>query len=282
MPLLLLPVCAAVVLWAAPQWIFMWGLAVSIYAGLKWLTFADSAAARNAPLAGKLSYLFLWCGMNADSFLAGQRETYARPAMREWTLAVAKIALGFSLIYLAVPQLRQFGTLAVGWTGMVGLAFVLHFGLLHIVSLAWRTASYNAPPIMNKPHVSTSLAEFWGKRWNTAFRDLAHRYVFRPVVKRRGLMVATLAVFVASAFVHEIVTTPAAGGGYGLPSLYFLLQGTALLFERSRVGKRWNLGSGVSGRIYCLIVILAPAVICFPPAFLENVTLPMLDAIGVR
>ena len=42
LPLVVLPV--AVVLFTSewPSWLFMWTLAFSIYAGLKWLSFADS------------------------------------------------------------------------------------------------------------------------------------------------------------------------------------------------------------------------------------------------
>lgn len=279
-PLLAIPTLTAVLLFQAPRWVFMWALAVSIYAGLKWLTFADTPERKSAPLTRQLGYLFLWCGMNARSFLAGPKATHTKPTLTQWLLAFAKVALGFALIYLAVPWMQRFGTLAAGWTGMVGIAFVLHFGLLHVLALCWQAAGYTAPPIMNKPHRSVSLGEFWGKRWNTAFRDLAHRYVFRPLVTGRGVVFATMAVFVASAFVHEIVITPSAGGGYGLPSIYFLLQGMALLAERSRFGKRLGLGRGPIGRAYCLIVIALPAVICFPPVFIERVTMPLMQAMG--
>lgn len=283
-PLLSVVLCSSV--FAAPRWLFMWSLAVSIYAGLKWLTFAEAQRGASTlttetiPLSRKLAYLFLWCGMNARSFLRGPTNKQTRPALSEWTWASLKIGLGFGLIYLAVPALQSVHWLAVGWVGMGGIAFLLHFGVLHVISLFWQARGYAAPPIMNKPHHSASLAEFWGKRWNTAFRDLAHRYIFRPLAPRRGVLFATMAVFVASAIVHEVVISPSARGGYGLTSLYFLLQGAALLVERSRLGKTLGLGAGLRGRMYCLAIIVAPAVICFPPVFIRNVTLPLLNAIG--
>src|SRR5215467_10544620 len=48
MPLVILPVAARLLTAAAPRWLQMWSLAVSIYGGLKWLSFAASPAARDA------------------------------------------------------------------------------------------------------------------------------------------------------------------------------------------------------------------------------------------
>lgn len=281
-PLVVLPVLLGVVLsaWEVPRWVLMWSLAFSIYACLKWLTLLDTPERREAPLTRQAAYLLLWAGMNARTFLAGPSPARPRPAAREWALAFGKVVLGFVLIHAAVPRLLAWNELLAGWVGMAGIAFVLHFGVLHVVSLAWQAAGYSAPPIMHKPHRAVSLAEFWGRRWNTAFRDLAHRYVFKPLAPARGVLVATLAVFVASAAIHEVVITPSAQGGSGLPSLYFLLQGAAQLFERSTLGKRLGLGAGWRGRVYCLLVIALPAVMCFPPAFIHRVTLPFLQALG--
>ena len=73
-----------------------------------------------------------------------------------------------------------------GWVGMVGIVLTLHFGLFHLLSCAWRSAGVEARPLMNDPLASQSVSEFWGRRWNTAFRDLAHRFLFRPLSARLG------------------------------------------------------------------------------------------------
>lgn len=69
---------------------------------------------------------------------------------------------------------------------MAGLIFVLHFGSFHLLSCAWRAAGVDARPLMHWPVAATSLADFWGRRWNTAFRDLTHRFLFRPLTRRLG------------------------------------------------------------------------------------------------
>jgi D-alanyl-lipoteichoic acid acyltransferase DltB (MBOAT superfamily) len=144
------------------------------------------------------------------------------------------------------------------------------------LSLIWRRAGVDARPIMNAPALAGSLSDFWGRRWNLAFRDLSHRWVFRPLVGRSGIAMATMGVFVVSGVIHDLVISLSAGSGLGRPTLYFTLQGAALLLERSRAGKVIGLGGGIFGRAFTVLVVLAPVGLLFHTAFIERVVLPML------
>jgi len=89
-----------------------------------------------------------------------------------------------------------------------------------------------------------------------------------------------MVVFLFSGLLHDLVISIPARGGYGWPTLYFLLQGLALLFERGSIGRPLGLGSGWRGRIFALTIAGAPAFWLFHPAFIRNVIIPMLNAIG--
>jgi alginate O-acetyltransferase complex protein AlgI len=140
----------------------------------------------------------------------------------------------------------------------------------------------DARPLMNWPVVSASLSEFWGRRWNTAFRDLAHRFLFRPLAGRLGPRAGLAAGFLFSGAVHDLVISAPAGGGYGLPTLYFVVQGLGLLAERSRAGRRLRLDGGWRGRGFTALVVVGPAFGLFHPPFVRGVVLPFLAAIGAR
>jgi D-alanyl-lipoteichoic acid acyltransferase DltB (MBOAT superfamily) len=163
---------------------------------------------------------------------------------------------------------------------MTGLIFLLHFGTFHLLSCAWRAAGVDAKPLMNWPLLSASVGEFWGRRWNTAFRDLTHRFLFRPLLGWFGPRAGVAAGFLFSGVVHDLVISVPAGGGYGWPTLYFALQGLGLLAERSRFGKSLGLGGGWKGRAFTAGVVAGPACGLFHPPFVLGVVLPFLAAVG--
>ena len=143
-----------------------------------------------------------------------------------------------------------------------------------------RAAGVDAKPLMVWPILAANVSDFWGKRWNTAFRDLTHRFLFRPLSSRLGARVGLAAGFLFSGIVHDLVISVPAGGGYGWPTLYFVIQGLGLLFERSRAGKALGLGKGWKGRAFAAVVIVAPAGGLFHQPFILVVMLPFLTAIG--
>jgi alginate O-acetyltransferase complex protein AlgI len=165
---------------------------------------------------------------------------------------------------------------------MAGIVFLLHFGLFHVLSCAWRTVGVDAKPLMNWPILSQSVGEFWGKRWNLAFRDITHRFLFRPFAARWSARSGLAAVFLFSGVVHDLVISLPAGAGYGLPTLYFVIQGAAMLVERTKRAKKFGLGEGWRGRAFTAAVVLGPACGLFHPWFAREVVLPFLDAIGAK
>lgn len=263
---------------AVPEWMQMWSTAVAIYVACKVLSW--SVRTVHAPVWKHVAYLIIWPGMNADRFLQRSSHPVRKPHWPEWFFAVTKFLFGVILIYGIVPEMSGFGNVAQGWAGMIGLVFVLHFGLFHLLSCGFRAVGIEADPLMDWPLCATSVAEFWGQRWNRAFRDLTHRFLFRPFRKSLGPTGALLSGFLVSGFIHEMVITVPTGSGYGLPTIYFALQAGGLLFERSRWGKYLGLGRGWRGWMLTLTVIALPIPLLFPMPFVLRVMVPFCIAIG--
>jgi D-alanyl-lipoteichoic acid acyltransferase DltB (MBOAT superfamily) len=145
--------------------------------------------------------------------------------------------------------------------------------------LFWQSFGIAAKPIMLDPLRSTSLGEFWGKRWNLGFRQLAHELIFRPAYRNLGVSVASFIVFVASGLIHDLVISIPAGGGYGLPTLYFVVQGVGVMIERSGLGKSAGLAQGVRGWCFMIVFLVAPVFWLFHPWFVLRVIIPFMKAI---
>jgi alginate O-acetyltransferase complex protein AlgI len=86
--------------------------------------------------------------------------------------------------------------------------------------------------------------------------------------------------FLASGIVHDLVISLPARGGWGGPTIYFVVQGLGLLVERSRIGRSLGLARGWRGWLYAMLVLVAPAYWLFHPPFIRTVVLPFLTAIG--
>jgi alginate O-acetyltransferase complex protein AlgI len=226
-----------------------------------------------------MAYLTFWPGMDAEAFLK-DRTVAAPPRSLEWFLVAGKVLFGAALFWGLARRLFPEHSLLSGWVGMIGMIFVLHFGLFHAVALFWRRAGVQAEPLMLAPLLSSSLSDFWGRRWNSAFRDLAHSLAFLPLRRRLGIQGSLLATFFLSGLVHDLVISFPAGGGYGLPTLYFTLQGAGLALEHSRFGKKRGLHGGAVGWTFAFLVTAGPAFVLFHPLFVTRVILPGMRALG--
>jgi hypothetical protein len=279
-PLLLLPTLVLIFGRHWDAWVFMWALAFALFAGCKWLTcsMALERSIRNRRWRVP-GYLFAWPGMDADTFLMSDNRV-AKPKLTECMFAITNTLFGMVLLWNITWHIPVIHPLVAGWIGMIGVVLMLHFGLFHLLSLAWRAAGVSATPLMQSPLRAVSLAEFWGKRWNTAFHELVHRFTFRPMARRVGATRAMLCVFLLSGLVHDLVISLPARGGYGLPTGYFMIQGLGVAAEHTHVGRRIGLGHGWRGWLFTMIVATAPAFWLFHPRFIFNVILPMLHAIG--
>ena len=278
LPLLLLPLVALLFKDQLAPWVFMWAMAFALYAACKWLTYREAIRHGLRPgTARTMAYLLAWPGMDAADFLDA-RNIPAKPQTWEWLFATAKMSGGIVVVWLIARVLAY--PLLVGWAGMIGVVFILHFGLFHLLSLLWRRTGIQATPIMQNPILATSLAEFWGQRWNTAFNELAFRFTYRPIRRLTTPATATIMVFGLSGLIHDLLISLPAHGGYGLPTLYFLIQGIGTVIERSRIGQTIGLGRGMRGWFFTLFVTVTPAFWLFHPQFIKHVILPMLNAIG--
>ena len=279
LPLVLLPPAAAAIGTLLPAWLDMWLIAFALFAGCKWLCYRrELAKAHQITWTRKWGFLFGWIGMDTAPFT--EKKPAKTPQATEWLFALSKTLIGADLIWGAARHALAINWLLAGWTGMLGIILVLHFGLFHLAALAWRTAGVLATPLMRAPLLSRSVGEFWAERWNTAFNRLATRLLFRPFRRVSGLPTATMLVFLVSGLIHDFVISVPARGGYGLPTVYFILQGAAILFERTYLARRFGLNGGIRGRLFTIIITAGPAFWLFHPVFVQNVILPFLKAIG--
>jgi hypothetical protein len=251
----------------------MWAVAFSLYFACKLFTLRNLP--QDARICETRKYFLGWPGMDPQKFLRNGVRGKADPTLP--VLALRNIAIGGICLWGLAPRYVETYPLLAGWLGMTGFIYLLHFGLFHGLAYVWQRRGYGAEPLMNRPIEARKVAELWGRRWNRAFQWLTWRYVFSPLRKRIPAAAAVWICFLLSGLIHELVITAPAGGGYGGPTAYFLLQGLGVMVERHLPLRRrpWL------GHLWTLCVVLLPAGLLFPPVFIHNVILPMFTDWGI-
>lgn len=255
--------------WAGTPWIRMWLLAAGIYFSIKALVLMKTRGAA----AGIVRWL-LFCPTLS---LAGFARRISEGLHRAFQLALAgwvDLIFGATLLWIVARQFT--GTpIVAAWIGMTGLIFMMHFGGFHLITAFWMCMGRGVEPLMKCPIRAVSLADFWGRRWNTAFRDAMNLLVFRPVAGRWNARAAHWSVFLLSGLLHEMVVSLPSSGGWGGPTVYFLLQALGIELER-----RLRIPRGIASRLWALAFLLMPVGLLFHTPFIHRVMLPFFQTLN--
>jgi len=262
---------------APVPWLEMWLICFALFGAGK---LAALVRLGGLPWLENVKFMTLWVGMDAGAFTGLPTFQFKPPRPTEWLWTIGKIVFGVALTWGLARHALRLHPLLAGWVGMTGLIFCLHFGAFHLLALGWRRMGVPVEPLMNHPHLAVTLAEFWGQRWNRAYHRLTQELVFARLSRQHGPRIALWAGFLASGLIHELVITVPARGGFGLPTLYFLLQAAGIALQRSPVLRRAGLHRGALGWCWTMLCVVPPAFILFPPVFVERVMLPFLRALG--
>lgn len=261
----------------APTWAVMWGMAVAMFFGCKTSVWT-AADIPGVAVWRRTAFFVAYPGMDAARFLSAPTDRHDRVAKVQVARSVCCLLWGATLFWgiaYHVPNVEIQASL-----GMIGLVLMLHFGALNLINFAWMRAGVAVTPLMDSPWRAKNLAEFWGRRWNTAFRDLVTPLLFRPLARKHGVAAATWGTFLFSGIVHDLVISVPAGGGYGLPTLYFLLQALAIQWERCSTASWFELHPAATRRVFAWIVNIGPAGMLFHEPFREQVIIPFMKACG--
>ena len=261
-------------------WLHMWSIAIWMYAFFKWMTLAYGRHSKRFSIIGSLIYLFGWVGMNPDPFLNASTKKSKQWNSSLFIKGFRNLSIGVLLFfgihysdtnlhfYYNMPWLLQ------SWIICVGLIMVLHFGLFHLLAWFWQGMGYSVKPIMSNPLASQKISEFWGGRWNIAFKHIVSPFLFMPLKRKLGPSWGVFCTFLFSGLVHELAISLPAGAGYGLPTLYFLIQAVGMRIERLNL-------SWLPQKLFTYIMIIGPAFILFHPPFMKEIIIPFAVILGI-
>lgn len=193
-------------------------------------------------------------------------------------IGLSRIFLGMGLLFASKYLEKQVDFYFLPELCMlVGLSFILHFGILNLSAAFWRFLGVNVKAIFVSPYKSKSLNEFWGKRWNLAFSEMTTLVAYRPLRGILGVKAALFCSFLLSGALHEIAISLPVNAGYGLPLSYFLMHGLAMLAENKWLWLQAIIRRPLWSRIWVFGWLLLPMPLLFHRDFIEQVVRPLRD-----
>jgi len=221
-----------------------------------------------------------WAGMRAQPFENISNEPLPYAWKMIW-FGISRFIVGVTLVcsahYVLLLPLSIFITyVSISAILLIGLSLILHFGMLNISAGVLRLKGIAAYPLFRQPAKALSLTEFWSKRWNLAFSEMTSLTIFRPFKSKTGSAVALMASFIFSGFLHELALSIPVKGGYGLPTLYFVLQGLLVLVEKALSNNGiLFLKNKLIARVWVFFWLVVPAPLLFHAKFIDQVVWPL-------
>jgi alginate O-acetyltransferase complex protein AlgI len=256
----------------------MLAIIATTFTAMKVIAVAEGYKGKKLTLTFKQWVVFAsgWAGMRAQPF-----ETFGGPALpNAWPMVrfgISRIIAGFVFIAIAhgIVALHLNSVLTymlVSAFLLVGLSLILHFGLLSISAGMWRLHGANTYLLFRQPAKALSLNEFWSKRWNIAFSEMTSVAIFRPLKNRTGAPWALMLAFAFSGLLHELALSVPVNSGYGLPMLYFIIQGLLVLLERVLINNNsLFLKNKLIARVWVFFWLVIPMPLLFHEQFIKQV-----------
>jgi alginate O-acetyltransferase complex protein AlgI len=183
--------------------------------------------------------------------------------------ALSGIALMLTLALVS----RQIGDRTLGLIGILPFFLLIHFGYADMLTSTLRLARHPVGVLFDQPWKSTSLRDFWSNRWNRPFVEMNRALFFRGAASRFGRTAGLLIAFLVSGFLHELGISYPAGGGWGLPTMYFMIQGVLLVLEEKRLVP--------TSRLWVWLTVLLPLPLLFHEPFQNALVVPFYRQLGI-
>lgn len=260
----------------------MLALIATTFTAMKVIATAESYKGKQLSLSFKqwATFAIGWAGMRAQPF-----ETLgSRPLPDAWPkikFGISRILAGFLLIFLAhqlvrLPIDRDVLYFIITGVLLVAFSLILHFGLLSISAGMWRLSGVATYHLFKAPAKAKSLNEFWSKRWNLAFSEMTSVAIFRPLKNKTGSAVALMIAFIFSGLLHELALSLPVNSGYGLPLLYFIIQGTIVVVEKLLLSRKVGfLQKSILSRAWVFFWLVVPMPLLFHNEFIKQIVWPI-------
>ena len=195
---------------------------------------ADTATNKitSPEMGDTLGRYLLWCYILQDSSLPAdqnaRKELFSK-GVSSLLQALLYVALLCMVICLnSLVELH--GDIWVSCFWMMWVFSFMTSAISAFSSGCFRLLGIEVVDVHHIPELARSPRDFWSRRWNSIFRNIAHRHLFEPLGGSHRPLLAASVVFIFSALIHEYLVFVALGQSDGSMAAFFLLHGAATIF----------------------------------------------------
>lgn len=224
-----------------------------------------------------LLYWTVWPGVRPDLFAGAgtESEENVEPDGRKFVVGYAYVLLGAALIVTSVLSPFFVGVDIGSWILLFGLLAVFHMGVGRILPFGLRWMGYPVPPLFDSPLKSRGVGDFWSDRWNYPFINMNRLFITGPLSASIGIGGAALVAFVVSGALHEMAISYPSAAGWGLPFVYFIVQGLAYTAEKTVFPSLEE--HTILRRVWTYAVVFAPLPLLFHEPFRATFLVPPIE-----
>ncbi|CAA2935335.1 probable long-chain-alcohol O-fatty-acyltransferase 5 [Olea europaea var. sylvestris] len=193
-------------------------------------------------------------------------------------LNLATETVAFSILIAVIREYKDYIPPKILLIVYCCLAFLLIDLIVALSSFLVRVlAGLELEPPSDEPYLSTSLQEFWGRRWNLIVTNTLRHTVYKPVRSASATvlgnnlapLVAVVATFIVSGLMHELLFyyVTRVSPSWEM-TLFFVLHGVCVVVEfrlKAAFGGKWRLPWFVSGTLTVGFVVATSFWLFFPP-----------------
>lgn len=156
-------------------------------------------------------------------------------------LVQGTITAGAIWTIATIPSDARGLALAARGLAAIVMSLTAYDAFCAVARIGWGLAGFDLPRLHDDPHLSRSVGEFWGERWNRVVGQWLRAHCFMPLARRRRGVLGLCAAFAASALLHVYIAWAALDARAALMwAVFFLAQIPIFLVERALRVTTWR------------------------------------------
>lgn len=156
-------------------------------------------------------------------------------------LVQSALTAGAIAVIAAIPAHSRGLLVGLRWLAAIVMSVSAYDAFCAAARIGWSLGGFELPRLHDDPHLSRSVGEFWGERWNRVVGQWLRAHCFMPLARRRRAALGLAAAFAVSAVLHVYIAWSALDARAAMMwGIFFTAQIPIFFVERALRVTTWR------------------------------------------